>query len=577
MENLSASSSRISEKRLPVVGKYRLLAEIGHGGMAEVFLAVMEGPAKFSKLIALKMLRSQFAEDPEGREMFLNEARLAARLNHPNVVQTYEVGEIEHRYFIAMEYLEGQPFSRILHRARSGEHQALPLALSLRIIADSLSGLQYAHDLKDFDGSPLNLVHRDISPHNLFVTYDGSVKVLDFGIAKAAGSSAETRTGVLKGKVGYMAPEQISDLPLDRRVDVYATGIMLWEAVAGRKVWKGLSDVATLSKVATEGVPAITTAVPDLDPELARIVNKACARARDQRYASASDLQGDLEAYIEKMKDGAKATTRGISKWVSEVFHDMREETKHLVETQLTKAKSIPPEGFPSVRLPATMSLGSGDAPLSSTGSGSQPRAHEVSTGSGNVSVPAPQAAPPRGNKIVIGAIVVVATLVIGFLALRTEKNETPTSPTPGAAAGSALVVVNANPADAKISFDGKPLSSGRVFLPKDGKSHVVHIERDGYLPKDEAFLLDGDKTFNVALIAKPAEAPNVAPPPVATTTAPTSAKPATPTKPGKATPPTTATATATAAPPPPPPATTTAPTTTSTKKKIDEENPFNP
>ena len=569
MENLSASSNRVSVKRLPIVGKYRLLAEIGHGGMAEVFLAVMEGPAKFSKLIALKMLRSQFAEDPEGREMFLNEARLAARLNHPHVVQTYEVGEIDQRYFIAMEYLEGQPFSRVLQRARSGEHQALPLGLALRIVADSLSGLEYAHDLKDFDGSPLNLVHRDISPHNVFVTYDGSVKVLDFGIAKAAGSGAETRTGVLKGKVGYMAPEQISDLSPDRRVDIYATGGMLWEAIAGRKVWKGLSEVATLSKVATEGVPALKSVVPDVDPELERLVMKACARSRDQRHATAAELQAELEAYLEKMPGGGKASTRGVAKWIGEVFKDTREETKRLVETQLTRAKSIPPEGMPSASFPSTLSL-SASQEVSHPGTGSGQRAAATGSQSHSVTLTVPAGA----SKVVITVAALAALAVGGFIALRSNGLLTTATPAPSATTttpappGSALVKVAATPSDAKIAIDGIALSGNpaQLTVNKDGKSHVLHVQRDGHTAKDETFVGDGDKSFVIALEKEPATEPSSAPTPAVVT------KPAaTPIgKSGKSQP------TATTIAPPPPAATPTpTPTSTSTKKKIDEENPF--
>jgi serine/threonine protein kinase len=576
LENLSASSSRIGEKRLPILGKYRLLAEIGHGGMAEVFLAVMEGPAKFSKLIALKMLRSQFAEDPEGREMFLNEARLAARLNHANVVQTYEVGEIDLRYYIAMEYLEGQPFSRILQRSRSGDHAKMPLALALRVIADSLSGLHYAHELKDFDGSHLNLVHRDISPHNVFVTYDGTVKVLDFGIAKAAGSSSETRTGVLKGKVGYMAPEQISDLALDRRVDLYATGVMIWEAVAGRKVWKGLSDVATLSKVATEGVPSLRTALPDVDPELERITMKACARSRDDRYDSAAELQADLEAYIEKLPDGGKATPRGIAKYIAEVFRDMREETKKLVESQLTKAKSIPPGASGSVAaFPLTATLGSGsitDIPISGTG----PR--DLQSASGHISVVTANPSPPKGNKIVLAIVAVAALAVVGLLAVRREKPApaaaatnvtqpaTPAAPSPAATATTIVVAVTATPPDAKVSIDGT-LASGkpaRGTIARDGKSHVVSVEAVGHAARTETFLADGDKSFTIALEKEAAPAD-----PIKTVGISKGGK-----HPAKGA---TTAATATAAPPPPTPTATAAPTATSTsKKKIDEENPFN-
>lgn len=178
-----------------VIGKYHLLATLGRGGMAEVFLAVIQGPAGFSKLVVLKELRPELSSEPEFLSMFLDEARLAARLQHPNVVQTNEVGHEGSRHFIAMEYLDGQPLSRVLSRMRG----QLPLPLHLRVLSETLAALHYAHELRDFDGTPLAVVHRDVTPHNVFVTYDGEVKLVDFGIAKATDSSTETRTGVLKG------------------------------------------------------------------------------------------------------------------------------------------------------------------------------------------------------------------------------------------------------------------------------------------------------------------------------------------------------------------------------------------
>src|SRR6185437_1077783 len=188
------------------LGKYRLIAELGHGGMAEVYLAVVRGPAGFNKLVVIKQIRPQLAEDPEFLGMFLDEARLAARLSHPNVVQTNEVGQEGNRYFIAMEYLEGQPLNRILHRLQKSG--GLPLGLHIKILSDVLAGLHHAHELADYDGTALEVVHRDVTPHNVFVTYEGQVKVVDFGIAKAAGRAGETRHGVIKGKAPYMAPEQ---------------------------------------------------------------------------------------------------------------------------------------------------------------------------------------------------------------------------------------------------------------------------------------------------------------------------------------------------------------------------------
>src|SRR5260370_1330933 len=185
-------------------GKYKLLAELGRGGMANVYLAVARGPSGFNKLVVLKSLRSDLAGDPELLSMFWEEARLAARLNHPHVVQTYEVGEYAGRPVIVMEYLEGQTLANVLQRAKG----QMSLALHLRVIIDSLEGLHHAHELTDFAGKALGLVHRDMSPQNVFITFDGQVKVLDFGIAKVVNSQAQTSTGVLKGKVKYMAREQ---------------------------------------------------------------------------------------------------------------------------------------------------------------------------------------------------------------------------------------------------------------------------------------------------------------------------------------------------------------------------------
>lgn len=214
-------------------GKYRSLGRIGQGGMADVFLAVGRGPAGFNKLVVVKRLRDNVASGATFRDMFLDEARLAARLNHPNVVQTYEVFEDEGAFFITMEYLEGQPLSRI---TREGNRRGMRFQpqIHARIISDVLCGLQYAHDARDFDGAPLQIVHRDVSPQNIFVTYNGQIKVVDFGIAKAELSSSKTQVGSFKGKAAYMAPEQLEGGVIDRRVDVFTTGIVLWELSSAR-------------------------------------------------------------------------------------------------------------------------------------------------------------------------------------------------------------------------------------------------------------------------------------------------------------------------------------------------------
>ncbi|RYE83091.1 MAG: serine/threonine protein kinase [Myxococcales bacterium] len=202
-------------------GKYRLVAELGHGGMANVFLAASTGPASVTKLLVLKQIRPEMAGDPAFVEMFLDEARLAARVNHPNVVQTLEVGEASGHYYLAMEFLDGQPLSRIQGREAA---EQLTLSQRLRILVDALGGLHHAHELRHYDGSSLGVVHRDATPQNIFVTYDGQVKVVDFGVAKAATSSGQTSAGVIKGKLSYMAPEQARGEPIDRRADVFSVG-----------------------------------------------------------------------------------------------------------------------------------------------------------------------------------------------------------------------------------------------------------------------------------------------------------------------------------------------------------------
>lgn len=233
---------------LSSIGKYRIVAELGHGGMANVYLAEAKGPSGFCKLVVLKTLLPQFADEPEVRESFLEEARLAGRLNHANVVQTYEIGHEGDRDVIVMEYLEGQSLVNVQRRAKVAQ-SPLSLAMHLRIIMDALEGIHYAHEMKDYDGTHLQLVHRDISPHNVFVTFDGQTKVLDFGIAKAARSANHTAEGVIKGKISYMAPEQVEGSNIDRRADLFSVGVMLWRAATGEKLWKGLTQVTIMHRL----------------------------------------------------------------------------------------------------------------------------------------------------------------------------------------------------------------------------------------------------------------------------------------------------------------------------------------
>jgi serine/threonine-protein kinase len=275
--------------------------------MANVYLAAVQGSLGFSKLVVIKKARPELTQDPEFVAMFLDEARLAARLNHPNVVQTLEVGQDGDTYFLAMEYLDGQTLSRL--RAHAWANFTLPL--QVRVLADALAGLHHAHEARDFDGTPLEVVHRDATPQNIFVTFNGVVKVVDFGIAKAIDSSSETRAGVIKGKVTYMAPEQVLGQRVDRRADIFAVGIMLWESIAGRRIWKGTPEMGILDALTRGRIPSIREAAPDAPEVLARACELALAVEREDRYATALEMQEALLGFLDG-PEGTGASARAV-------------------------------------------------------------------------------------------------------------------------------------------------------------------------------------------------------------------------------------------------------------------------
>ncbi len=277
--------------------KYVLIGKLGHGGMAEVNLAVSEGKGNFRKLVVIKRLHRHLAMEPGFIDMFLDEARLAARLNHPNCVQTYEVGEWDDNHFLAMEYLDGQGLERLL-RISGQRDEPVPLDAAARIVSDALDGLAYAHELTDYDGRPLNVVHRDVSPQNIFVTYNGVVKLLDFGIAKAATHIVETRTGVIKGKYAYIAPEQGLGETIDHRADLWSMGVVLWEVLTGRRLFKSVNELATLQETLQGEIAPPSAFRTDVPPELDVICMRALTRDVSERYQSANEMKDELDRWL---------------------------------------------------------------------------------------------------------------------------------------------------------------------------------------------------------------------------------------------------------------------------------------
>lgn len=290
-------------------GKYTLLRRIAQGGMAEIFLALQRSAATghetpFEKLIVIKRILPELNGDRAFVDMLLHEARIAATLGHPNVVQVFDAGQIDGRYFIAMEHVHGEDLRAIVRQMKKKEVLEFSLEHAIGIVLGACAGLSYAHEKRGLDGAPLGIVHRDVSPQNIVVTFDGDVKVVDFGIARSEARRSEenTRSGKLKGKVPYMSPEQARGESLDRRSDLFSLGTILFELTTGKRLFKGQSEFETLKLICDREYPRPSEVKPGYPAELEAIVMKALAKERDQRYASGRELQHDLEAFVREQK-----------------------------------------------------------------------------------------------------------------------------------------------------------------------------------------------------------------------------------------------------------------------------------
>jgi eukaryotic-like serine/threonine-protein kinase len=316
-------------------GTHETICLLGEGGMARVYLAFTRGPANVHKLVVMKQMHSELARDQRFVTMFLDEARIATRLNHPNVVHTYGVLEEDGKYTLMMEYLDGQSLSDILQRI---DLQYFPLPEHLWILTQVLSALEYAHSLTDYDGAPLGLVHRDISPGNTFVTYNGVVKLLDFGIAKARGAVSVTQKGDFKGKLNYCAPEQIEpDSPPDARTDLFAVGVMLWEALARRRI-AGDSGYLQMAQTRLKGrEPKIRQICPDVSPALAAICDRAMALKPADRYLTAADFQNDLRRYLDST--GKRVGRVQVAELMHQHFLQEQSDMRRRIEEHLNRIR----------------------------------------------------------------------------------------------------------------------------------------------------------------------------------------------------------------------------------------------
>jgi len=283
---------------LQQLGKYHLVRRLALGGMAEVFLGKVAGPKGFEKTLVLKRILPHLAEDQQFVELFLSEAKIAAQLNHPNIVQIYDFGEFGGAYYIAMEHIDG-PNLRFLLRRTIEKRTVLPIPLCVKIISMACEGLAYAHEFCDPQtGAPLHLIHCDVSPENILLSRNGTVKVVDFGIAKAAGVSPQTKVGTFKGKVSYMPPERIQGNPIDLRADIFSLGVVLYELLTGVKPFNAKTEVSILHAILQEPIVPVLNRRPDVPDQLSRILLRSLAKDPDNRYRSCREFQHDLERFL---------------------------------------------------------------------------------------------------------------------------------------------------------------------------------------------------------------------------------------------------------------------------------------
>jgi eukaryotic-like serine/threonine-protein kinase len=530
-------------------GKYRLIASLARGGMARVYLAVMAGPAGFHKLLVLKVMRGgALGDTPDGVRMFMNEARLAARIMHPNVVHTYEVGEVDGRPFLAMEYVEGQTYRTL--QTRAGE-RGLPLVEELRVLAELARGLHCLHELKNYDGSPLAAVHRDVSPQNVLVGHDGQVRLVDFGIARTADPAHWTQTGVIKGKIDYIAPEQLRGESVDRRADVFALGVMLWEALAAQRFAGGAtrSEVVKAQARLSGREPKIRELKPDVPEELAALLDRALAVDPAARLADAASFAEVLDGYLARQPKRPTAAT--LSALMGELFAEDREKLRKLVEQQIA---SIKQSGFDAIASDQTGILPRLELTGSSIWALPPSEPNRAQPARANTDRPATYEARhklrPR-SWAVLAIAVVTAALAAWFVPserdaptarVATQSSEppnvaaspgrsepevvtrvaeptarAPSEPEPSAAEPKVTLAFSVQPVHARVTIDGVVVAMPfTAELARDGSLHDVRASAPGFAPFRQLVGFDRDRTLDIVLtrpaVKRPQPPPNKGP-----------------------------------------------------------------
>lgn len=520
----------VSEKSIDTarMGRYEVVGHLADGGMAEIVLGRILGPSGFQRPVVIKRILPHLARQKDFVEMFLDEARIVAGIRHPNVVQVHELGNEDGFLYLVMEYLEGESLAGLTRRLRA-EGESLHRGLAAYIVAEACAGLNAAHELVDPQGNKQNVVHRDVSPQNIFITYDGQVKVLDFGIAVAADRVARTEAGTFKGKFEYASPEQCRGQALDRRSDIWALGVVLYEISTGTRLFKRAGQLDTLRAICEHPIIAPAEDVPGYPKALSDVIARALQRKRDARYPTAQEMRRELLSAARAMSD-AEGPAEQLAALMRRLFAD-RVEAKadmlrrvqsgsavtHIpaVETDMTIEIPVAHSDFPSqlppgspeqtdVMIPRAPKTGSERISTLGNAAGSHEQA------------PTPQKRAPIA--IIGGAASAVLVVAIAVL-FGTRKSPTPSpttdpiasaTPTASAEPSSSVVVsatvlvhIEADPAPAHVFVGGEdrgvtPLD---LDLPRGDQPVLIEVKRDGFRTVEERIVPAIDQRLHVALV----------------------------------------------------------------------------
>jgi serine/threonine-protein kinase len=441
--------------------------------MANLYLARFAGVDGFEKLVAIKQVHKHLLEQTEFIEMFIDEARIASRISHPNVVQVLELGQVEGAHFMAMEYVEGENLNAIVRRG------SIPERIGIRIVASAAAGLHAAHELRNKSGELLGVVHRDVSPQNILVSYEGEAKVTDFGIARAKDNLHVTTEGVVKGKFSYMAPEHARGEPIDRRADVFALGVVLFEITTGQRLFQGETEIDTVSLILHGGITRPSELVPDYPRELESIVMKALAARTADRFPTAEEMQRALEAYL--ARTSPPLLQSAVAAHMKGLFADRIAQKRDL----LRQCEQVEPRpGSRSELTPATQ------------GSPRSADPEAVGTRRGGF--------PPA---LILLLTVIVCAGVLGVVVwIKQRRHSAP------AATKQILIAAQATPPEARLTLDGKPVPNPiREARPVSAGVAILRVSAPGHISQEYEVPLAAGCNLMVALSREPRIAPRPA------------------------------------------------------------------